>query len=181
MDNETKNIQQYDDFIENTPIEIRTFLWSDAFTILVKGVAKACKLTDEQTIALKDILFDIIIGYTGEAEVRNKLNEIKVPQATQEKLFALAYETIINPAVELAQDAYEIKANEIKEKPAEPETPEQTETPESIIKKDIVLENITQKIKQTAVIAPTKRDYSIESNKQTTAPAHTDPYREIPQ
>lgn len=176
---DTNTAQQYEVLLENTPEKIREFLWSDAFLVLVKSIAKPYKLTESQIDALKDVIFDIIIGYNNEADSKNKLTEAGIPQSNQEKLFALAYDYIIEPILETAKTPSLQDLSEETDTVAETITIEPAEEPPSQ-PQDTVLQNITQRLQKTTVIAPSKRSHTIERTSETKT-SHTDPYREIPE
>lgn len=177
MDNPQK--QNYEIYLENTLPKIRLFLWSDAYSVLIKSIAKPYKLTEAQVTAFKDVVFDIIIGYLSEAEAKNKLNEAGIPQSNQEKLFLLAHEYIIAPLLAEVEDTPLLISDEEDEELEGIAAPEvQNDSKKEL--QDTVLQNITHKLQKTTVIAPSKRSHTVEKTTETKTP-HTDPYREIPE
>lgn len=170
----------YETFLENTPMEIRNFLWGDAFTILVESISQPYKLTSVQTDVFKSVIFDIIIGYLTEAQSKNKLTEAGIPQSNQEKLFLLAYQYIINPILEITENTPTIDFSD--EKQNKEVTPIEKKGEEiSLDKQEAVLQNITNRLQKTTVIAPSKRTHTIEKMTEQSSTPHTDPYREIPE
>lgn len=174
-DDTTQNfITNYQDALDNTPQEVRDFLWSDAYKGIIAGIVKTCALTPEQGEVVSDVLFDLTINTTDEFSARSKLTNAGITKENQDKIFVIGYEYIINPSVIEAENVSETT----------------TATQEDLVLKNApspsdVLANLGARLSQPSVIAPSKRDYSSTNTGDsaiTPAPQKIfDPYRELPE
>lgn len=191
--NKQDNIEIYEQLIQETPIEVRNFLWSPAYQAIIDSIKEAYRLSDEQSNVVKDAIFEIAIGYLDEAGAKNKLNDAKIDQTTQNKIFLVAFEYVINPAIQKSEEIIE----EIKEFGIYDEEFSENETPEEKVgdsanKKldsehktyktnDAVLMNLNKKLNQSTSVNPVERNHSVENkNSYKKEGGFIDPYREIP-
>lgn len=183
-DNPQNFILDYELAIDSTPEEVRDFLWSDAYKGIIAGIVKTCNLTIEQGEAVSTVMFDLTINATDEMSARAVLTQVGINEDSQEKIFLIGYEYIINPSI---TEAEETTLTESSTDTSDGDaTSSVTTTPSA---QSETLTNLATRLTNPTSIAPTKRDYSITNterggtqiNSTTPSPKTFDPYREAPE
>ncbi len=170
---DTTNTQQYTDEITSfeealasTPEEVRRFIWSEAFDIILDAITATYQLNAQQSAAVRTVAIETVIGIGTSAEKAVTLFNTGISDDTAEQVFAVIKNEIVDRAVAQAElyQGYDVDTQETS--PVAPNSD--------------VLSTLGSRLSQSSVIAPpTKRDYSLD--KSTTPPAQpraTDSYRE---
>lgn len=194
MDGENINnyIDSYKELLAKTPDEIKDFLWSDAFKAIINGIKKAEGLSEKQSEAVEDVIFDITIGAINEAEAKNKLNFAKISQSSQEKIFLAAFDYVVFPAINKNYEIVEdFKIDEYTEKDNNELLYTKKELQEDVFTtktnfNPTVLSNLNKKLNTLDSVSPVERVH-IQKNIQDDKKLEDirirkiDPYREIPE
>lgn len=163
-------IENYEVALAQAPQEVRDFLWSDAFEGIINGIAKTCNLNEVQKKAARDVLFDTVLGVTGEKESVEKLTAVGVSTETQDKIFAIGYEYVVAPSIEEVEKEFD-------EETSVPATHSGLPIVSIAPSPTDVLKNIQERLVAPTVIPPQQTQQQAEK----TIPSgikKIDPYRE---
>lgn len=179
---------EYLELLEAVPEEVRRFIWSDAFALIIQTISKAYTLTDQQSVTLKEITLEMLTDTTTPVAIRAKLSEVGILGDFQDTILQTIDEEIISRA--LAQiKKYNEEESLLGETPSsetnflvETKKNERENAPSPVE----ALAMIKDRLSKPNTITPTKRDYSNEIVAEPTiseAPTgikSVDPYRELP-
>lgn len=186
---EQNNLEFSDDYLEAleaTPVEVRNFMWSEAFTLILTAIGETFKLSDEQREVVKRVTMETLVGTITPIGRRVRLSDAGMMGELQDNILEAINDEIISRAlvqVELAT-----------EKESEVET---TDEKDGIGPKDTTdapspmqaLASIQERLTKPSTLAPITRDYSV-SRPETTTPKQNDVankqpsidiYRELPE
>jgi hypothetical protein len=162
--NAYKVIDDYTDALDNAPESVREFLWSDAYKGLIDGIAKYCKLTDPQKTAMSDVMFDIIIGESGNDNAHERLAAAGISPLDQETILSLGYEYFVDPAMQLTEQQLDEEGEENGTVPTVPSIASQLA--------GTSLTAIADRLKNSSTSTPVTRNYSIDKMPMREAPAN---------
>jgi phage FluMu gp28-like protein len=175
---------EYLEALESIPPEVRRFMWSDAFTLILKAIGEAYKLNDSQKETLRQVVMGILTDTTTPIATRAKLSDVGISGELQENILNEINEEIISRVLVQIQEYkdYDELTKEVSEGDKVPTPEGPTVSPVQ------ALDNIKQALSQPTSIAPTKRDYSLEKLDTTIKQAPSEPrpktmdiYRELPE
>ena len=180
MDEENKQLTiqdseedtSYEEALDHTPEEVRTYLWSDEYKHDILTVFGDTTITPDQQHIFQSVIFDMLIGV-----IKHKndtiviLTSAGISTDVQESVFAKVG-AIILPKVLERMDIYsEYDYDDTSDITSDTYVPENS--PAAIIA------SIQQKLAQPKVVMPMKRLSGMDIQ-QPSQEVHTDPYREIP-
>ncbi len=176
-DTQTKEERDLDMALENMPGEVQDFMWSDAFTILLDAMQKTVAITDAQKDSIRIEIYDILVGLKTMTEVAEDLLKTMEPELVAKILYIIDSEFITR--AENITEFYSPDPNEetvpipnvvISPKPITPAAP---------------LAGLQNRLTQSNMIMPVKRDLSFDSTPSAAPSVPTkpliDPYRELPE
>jgi hypothetical protein len=179
MDTElTQRESTFNKALETTPIEIRDFLFSEAYTKLINAVAKQFTLSEEKKVVLDDVVFETIIGNINGEDAQEKLASLGLAEEDGSKLLAYIDYYFLTPSIEEISE----NTNENQKENSGASLLNSQMAPSPLE----ALTMIKDRLSKPNTITPTKRDYSNELVAEpTTSEAPTniksiDPYRELP-
>jgi hypothetical protein len=184
--NEEEVSDDYLEVLESVPAEVRRFMWSEAFTLIIKTIAKAYKLTDGQKEVLRRVTTQILTNTDTPVLTRTQFADIGITGENQENILKSIEEEIVSRAlvqivkyddeIELTEEAlYETGGADHIASTASLEAPSPAQT----------ISIIAERLSKPASITPTKRDLSTPPPKSDLGVNDLgikaiDPYRELP-
>ncbi len=179
--NTTDYVDDYALALDSVPPEVRRFLWSEAFTLIIKATGDTYNLNDAQRDVLKRVVMETIVGTITPVSRRATLSEAGIVGETQEKILeAIDDEIIFRTLVQIQEynDLYTNKDNLENGTVAENLDKTTISAPSPIQ----ALASIKERLSQASTIATTKRDYSVDKSApvQDIVKPKIDPYREPP-
>lgn len=154
--------------IENTPEEVRRFIWSDAFKKIIQAIGTKFEMNQIQQSTLSDIAFDLITNHINEKDCRKKLSDQGVPLEKQDELFDYLYDYVIEPS--LNESSNNLESEDIYTDISNLNSTENLSTSKT-------LENIQERLKTPKPIAPAMRSTQNQSQLNN-KPKKIDPYHE---
>jgi len=97
--------EKYETALETAPVEVREFLWSDAYKGLIAGIAKTCNLSDAQKEVISDVLFDLVINMCDEVEAKERFTAAGISEEGQTTIFSLGYDYIVSLSAVITAEA----------------------------------------------------------------------------
>ena len=172
-------VDDYAIALNSVPPEVRAFMWSDVFAIILKVIGDTYKLNDKQREVLKSVAMETLIGTLTPVSRRVRLSDVGIVGETQDGILEAINEEIISRALVQIEEYKELKGSEdtsfIPSEKIEAPSPVQA------------LASIKERLSQPSNIASTKRDYSLEKPEvpdvsiQKIEKPTIDPYRELPE
>lgn len=187
MDNILKNNQNNQDFsdeyaeaLETVPPEVRAFMWSDAFNLLLKNISEAYKFSSNQYDVLRDVVMKTLVGTITPVSRRGALSEAGINNEVQDQVLQTINEEIVSRALTQIEEYKYLNEETVSGEISS----DQNDAPSPIQ----ALEAIKQRLSQNTVIASSTRDLSSEKVKediksssiQNITKPQIDPYRELP-
>jgi hypothetical protein len=179
--NQTKDIEElsdeYSEALDMVPPEVRAFLWSDAFNIILNVISETYKLNNTQKDVVRNIAKETLIGVLTPVSRRTMLADVGIIGELQENILNAINDEIISRAIVQVENYNELHNNKDSELGTDIEvlrapTPTQA------------LANIQERLSQPKIVTPSKRDYSVEKintpTQETLKAPSIDPYRELP-
>lgn len=179
---EINTIEEEDEYLEtleSVPEEVRKFLWSDAFTTIVKAISSAHRLTPDQEVVLRDVAIKTLIGDTTPIARRSELGDAGISGDLQESILDAINEELISRAIFQVEEYknLNIDENPTREQGISAPSPAQA------------LANIKERLTKPSTVAPITRDYSVTRSPDSSLPKvdpstrapSMDIYREIPE
>ena len=170
---------EYAEALETVPPEVRAFMWSEAFNVLLNKIGEAYKLTANQNDVLRDVVMKTLVGTITPVSRQGILSGAGITNEIQDQVLQTVNEEIISRALTQIQEYNDLNQ--------ETETYDDSNAVENTAPSPIqALEAIKQRLSQNTTIASTKRDVSLEnlevkpSSIQDIAKPSIDPYRELP-
>ncbi len=177
-------IDDYAEALNTVPPEVRAFLWSDVFTIILNVIGDTFKLNDNQKDMVRKVAKETLIGILTPVSRRIMLADVGIVGELQDNILNSINEEIISRALVQVEDYTELYGN----KDVSTETSINSNNIISAPSPVQALASIQERLSQASTIAPVKRDYSVEkpgeiSSGTVTAPKPLapDPYREMPE
>ncbi len=181
----TQNVNVSDDFVDEysealsaVPEEVRRFMWSDAFKIIIKAIAKTYNLSEEQSKVVEQIAVETLLEIITPIARQARLSSANITGDLQDAVLQAINEEIVSRALTQIEIQNDLDTEEA--------TAEET-TSQAVISAPSPLEalaSIQEKLAKPAAIAPIKRDYSLEKPAANSTPAQKptfDIYREVPE
>lgn len=182
--------EKYDRHIAETPEEVRKFLWSKGFQVLVAKLSSFHKLTNAQADILKQAIFDNLIQINSSEETADILkNRADIHPSIVEQLMVDINALFIEPS---AQEVENTLAEQAEDETSEPEPLPPLDIPLEIPqapKEEPISSLLGARITGQGVVTPSVRDHTIDKIQsdselpqvpQAPRSSSIDPYRELP-
>jgi hypothetical protein len=175
-------VDEYIEALDTIPEEVRQFLWSEAFTLILKAIGETYRLTEEQQKAVRRVVMGIVTDTSTPISRQIELSDAGITGDLQNKVLQAINDEILSRMA--AQMEFEDGLLD----------QENTNTSTEIAKTQNVsapspleaLAMIKDRLAKPGSITPTKRDYSDTLTTTPNTPPATsiksiDPYRELPE
>ncbi|MEI6022247.1 MAG: hypothetical protein WCQ32_00150 [bacterium] len=172
----------YEEKLDMTPVEVREFLFSDAYKNILDTIEKKIGFTSEQVTTARNALFDFLIHFSTKEEFENTIDSLGLSEENKDIFLGYIQEFIIDPTISeitnsLEEEKDEIGVNNI-ETVSSPENQEMGQ----------LFASIQAKMQKPSVVAPiasvAQKFIPGSQNKPMQNPGaptkSTDPYREMP-
>lgn len=181
----------YAEALDATPKEVRMFIWSEAFNLILTAIAETYHLSESQKEAMKRVAIETLIGTITPISRQIKLSDAGITNELQDKVLEAINEEIVSRAlaqVELYNELNEEQPEEapVKTGPSEIATPT-VKTVDAPSPAE-VLASLQDRLTKPSTVAPITRDYSVTRSTPATkiieeAPRSPsmDIYREAPE
>lgn len=157
---------------DTIPEEVKAYVFSPLFSKTVKTLCVSENLSDEETKKFSSALYEYIAQLTSEEELIQTIHSVSKTIESSQRIISWVQKEVTEKSLSLILDSYtRTTVSEEEEDPREE-------------KNTSALESIGERLTNTTIIPPSKRDYSIEKkegvqeNKKVDV---VDPYRETPQ
>jgi hypothetical protein len=184
--NEYEETDDYAEALESTPIEVRSFMWSDTFSVILNTISDVYRLNDNQRDVLKSVVMETLVGTITPISRQIKLSDVGITGELQDKVLqSISQEILSRAIVEIdnglatEEDSF-FNTENIGSATAEVQAPSPLQA----------LNSIQERLTKPTTVAPiTTRDYSINKSEQSTTthtemspkPKIMDIYRELPE
>ncbi|MEK7106296.1 MAG: hypothetical protein AAB895_02980 [Patescibacteria group bacterium] len=184
-DNKEDFTDDYAVALDNTPEEVRNFIWSEAFKLILKAIGDTYRLNDEQRDVVRRVTIETLIGNITPIARQIRLSDVGMTGELQDNILEAINDEVISRAlvqIELTNQE-ESQAQELEqESKSGPSENMSAPSPAQ------ALANIQERLTKPSTVAPITRDYSVSRNTESTpkdesssrAPS-MDIYREIPE
>lgn len=171
---EQLDIEKFDTALSNTPEEVRSFIWSDAYKKLILAIQKNFDLSDDQKNIVEEIIFSSLTKTENNEAIEKKVGSLNLEEKKRDELLFYIFNYFIEPSINKVEETFELEKKEYTENVEQKEvSPAQA------------LANIQERLSQSKIITPSKRDYSVEKintlQQETPKATSVDPYRELPE
>jgi hypothetical protein len=170
----------YEEALANTPPEVRAFMWSQAFSFILKAIGDNFKLNDKQRDEVRRVAMETLVGTIAPVARQIRLSDVGVTGEIQDGVLEAINEEIVSRSlaqIEKVTEDIEYE-KELKKQEEQDSAPSPSQA----------LANIQERLSKPSTIAPITRDYSVsrpsEPVTKTESPARApsmDIYREIPE
>ena len=163
----TTDIEFSDDYAEaldTTPKEVRMFMWSEAFKLILTAIAETYKLTESQKEVVKRVAIETLIGTITPISRQIKLSDAGITNELQDKILEAINEEIVSRAlaqVELYNELNEEQIEEASQKTGPSDVATPTVKAVNAPSPADVLASIQDRLTKPSTVAPITRDYSV--------------------
>ncbi len=189
----TTDIEFSDDYAEAldaTPKEVRMFMWSEAFKLILTAVAETYHLTEAQKEVVKRVTMETLVGTITPISRQIKLSDAGITNELQDKILDAINDEIVSRAlvqVELYNELNQEQPEEdrVKTGPSETANPA-AKTIDAPSPAD-VLASLQDRLTKPSTVAPITRDYSVNraspiaKTEEAPRSPSIDIYREAPE
>ncbi len=170
MDQDLNTIEEA---FENIPEEVKRYIYSASFRESFNSICSKYSISNKNSNVLKNSIYSYIAQIETEEELLVSINSVSNDIETNQKIIDWVKENVIEKALEIVTNAYLNEEEEVVEK----NTMSYPEKPS--------FSNIEERLSQSKIITPSKRDYSVEKintpQQETPKATSVDPYRELPE
>lgn len=170
----TTESQEIDDAFLTTPDEVKNYLVSNEYELILLGIAEALSLTPEQTDELRYVSYELVLQTMGPEEGAQALveNDLFSKELATKAIFGINQE-ILSRIETILRDIQETDSGE--------PTKEVGGTPSAPSPKEL-LSRLNETLTKPAFTIPVQREYGVQKSAETSVLTKTpDPYREIPE
>jgi hypothetical protein len=162
--------QEITDAFASIPEEVKDFIISNDFTVIITTIQKALSLTDEQTNLLKYGAQELLM----KAATMEDLVKRWQQKGISDELIAKMLYTIHQEILVRAANITDFFTEEIDESNIENQQP-------SAPSPSDILATLKERLQEAKVVTPTSRTQGIQPQVPKSSTASIDPYREMPE
>lgn len=172
----TDEINNIDEYIEDLPEEVRSFIFGPELKNIKNVIAQFIKNNDEQ-ILLENTLDFYLIGLNSFEDLVNVIDNLQNSDEDKESIKSIIQEKILDELVLLIQANIELENPSDQQQIKTVGAPSPSDLLERLNKNQLTPTVFSKNEKKEPIASNTTK----ESSPNPTAPARVDPYREIPE